>query len=190
MAPPRASDAARRGECDIAGIHLLDAATGVYNHPFLTDELELLKGYRRMQGIVYRKEDPRFAGHDNEQILEGLRVDSQCMMINRNRGSGTRILIDRLLDGEQPPGYALQARNHNAVAAAIVQRRADWGVAIESVARQAELGFNPLTEEQYDFVLPKSRRDQPAVRALRSLLADSVVRQQLARLGCRSVSDG
>ncbi len=158
-------DAARRGECDVAGIHLLDAATGEYNRPFLTDGLDLISGYRRMQGILYREDDARFAERDSQQILERIRTDPQCIMINRNRGSGTRILIDRLLGGEQPAGYALQARNHNAIAAAIVQRRADWGVAIESVARQSHLGFHPLTEEQYDFVVPSPRRDRPAVRA-------------------------
>ena len=70
------------------------------------------------------------------------------MMVNRNKGSGTRILIDRLLDGAQPAGYAVQSRNHNAVAAAVSQGRADWGVAIETVAKQAGLGFLPLVEEK------------------------------------------
>jgi putative molybdopterin biosynthesis protein len=178
-------DAARRGECDVAGVHLLDAATEEYNRPFLTEGLDLISGYRRMQGILYREDDARFAEQDNEQILERVTTDPGCIMINRNRGSGTRILIDRLLGGEQPPGYALQARNHNAIAAAIVQRRADWGVAIESVARQSHLGFNPLTEEQYDFVVPSSRRERPAVRALQALLVEPDVKQQLARLGCQ-----
>jgi putative molybdopterin biosynthesis protein len=179
-------DAARRGECDAAGIHLLDEQTGQYNLPFLKEGLELIKGYRRMQGILYRKDDARFAGQSNPQILQHVLADPDCMMINRNRGSGTRILIDRLLSGRQPPGYALQARNHNAIAAAIVQGRADWGVAIQNVAVQAGLGFNPLTEEEYDFVVPTSRRERPAVRALRNLLADPETRLQLSRLGCVS----
>ena len=76
-------------------------------------------------------------------------------MVNRNQGSGTRILIDRLLEGARPPGYAVQARSHNAVAAAVAQGRADWGVAIESVARPAGLGFLPISHERYDFVVPK-----------------------------------
>jgi putative molybdopterin biosynthesis protein len=179
-------DAARRGECDVAGIHLLDEASGQYNLPFLGDGLQLIKGYRRMQGVVYRKDDARFAGQANQQIVQHVLDDRQCIMINRNRGSGTRILIDRLLGGEQPPGYALQARNHNAIAAAIVQRRADWGVAIESVAVQAGLGFNPLTQEEFDFVVPSVRRDRPAVQALQALLSDPETRQQLSRLGCQS----
>jgi putative molybdopterin biosynthesis protein len=177
-------DAARRGECDVAGIHLLDEKTGEYNVPFLGDDLELIPGYRRMQGILYRRDDGRFCNQQIQQILEHVLVDPDCRMINRNRGSGTRILIDRMLAGQQPPGYAFQARNHNAIAAAIAQRRADWGVAIESVAEQAGLGFRPWTEEQYDFVAPRSRGDRPAVQALRALLSEPDIRQQLSRLGC------
>ena len=178
-------EAARRGECDLAGVHLLDAATGAYNEPFLSPELELIRGYRRMQGIVYRTGDRRFEGRPVEEAMRQAKEDPQCLMINRNRGSGTRILIDTLLAGAQPKGYALQPRNHNAVAAAIIQHRADWGLAIESVALQAGLGFLPVTEEQYDFVVPTKRADRPAVQAFRQLLADPVVRQALAKLGCR-----
>jgi putative molybdopterin biosynthesis protein len=57
-------------------------------------------------------------------------------MVNRNAGSGTRILIDRLLEGAQPRGYAVQPRSHNAVVAAVAQGRADWGVAIRSAAER------------------------------------------------------
>ena len=93
------------------------------------------------------------------------------------------ILIDRLLGGTQPAGYAVQARNHNAVAAAVAQSRADWGVAIRGVADNAELGFLPLTEEQYDFVVPKSRCERPVIELLRDLLNDSGIRKQLAEMG-------
>jgi putative molybdopterin biosynthesis protein len=106
-------------------------------------------------------------------------------MVNRNQGSGTRILIDGLLQGVRPAGYAVQARNHNAVAAAIAQRRADWGVAIQSVARAQGLGFLPLCEEQYDFVVHRSRRARPAVAAFCQLLEDPTVRAQLRELGFR-----
>ena len=112
-------------------------------------------------------------------------ADPQCVMVNRNRGSGTRILIDRLLQGATPPGYALQPRNHNAVAAAVAQGRADWGLAVESVARQAGLGFLPVTEEQYDFVVPVSRSQRPAIDVFRRLLADPHIRANLTELGCR-----
>jgi putative molybdopterin biosynthesis protein len=179
-------EAAKRGECDLAGIHLLDESSGTYNEPFLSAGLQLIRGYRRMQGIVYRLGDERFEGRTFEEAVRRALQDPQCVMINRNRGSGTRILIDRLLAGSQPAGYALQPRNHNAVAAAIAQRRADWGLAIEYVAKQAGLGFLPVTEERYDFVIPDVRSGRPAIAAFRQLLADPSVREALARLGCRA----
>ena len=104
-------------------------------------------------------------------------------MVNRNQGSGTRILIDRLLAGARPSGYAVQPSNHNAVAAAIAQSRADWGLAIESVARANDLGFLPYQEECYDFVIPKSRRDRAAVQGFIALLSADATRRHLAELG-------
>jgi putative molybdopterin biosynthesis protein len=177
--------AAQRGECDLAGMHLLDPVTGQYNEPFLSADLELIRGYRRMQGIVYRLGDTRFEGKSVEAAIQCAVGDSACVMVNRNRGSGTRILIDQLLAGAAPPGYALQPRNHNAVAAAVAQRRADWGLAVESVARKAGLGFLPVTEEQYDFAVPVSHRHRPAIDVFRQLLADPDIRAHLAALGCR-----
>jgi putative molybdopterin biosynthesis protein len=163
--------AAKRGECDVAGIHLLDPASGEYNRPFLTPELELVAGYGRMQGIVYRQGDERFAGKTVQDILQNTVVKNAfLLMVNRNVGSGTRILSDRLLAGETPPGYANQPRSHNAVAAAVAQQRADWGICIESVARQAGLAFVPVAEERYDFVIPKLRLSRPAVMEFRRLL--------------------
>ena len=64
-------------------------------------------------------------------------------MVNRNQGSGTRALIDRLLGGAKPPGYAVQPRNHNAVAAAVVQGRADWGVTLDTIARTRRARLHP-----------------------------------------------
>ena len=175
--------AAKRDECDIAGVHLLDAETNQYNLPFLVPGLELLPGYTRQQGVVFRPDDTRFHEPTGEQAIARVKHDADCLMVNRNRGSGTRILIDRLLGSAQPTGYAIQARNHNAVAAAVAQGRADWGVAIQSVATQTDLGFLPLVAEQYDFVVPASRRQNPAVQAFQALLEDPRHRQELARLG-------
>jgi putative molybdopterin biosynthesis protein len=109
--------------------------------------------------------------------------DPGCLMVNRNQGSGTRVLIDRLLGGRRPPGYAVQPRNHNAVAAAVVQRRADWGVTLETVARNAGLGFLPVQHEQYDFVVPHARAERLAVFAFKALLQQPETREALRRLG-------
>ncbi|MHC4819771.1 MAG: molybdopterin biosynthesis protein, partial [Planctomycetota bacterium] len=79
-------EAAQRGECDVAGVHLLDPETDIWNEPFLTEGLRLVRGYGRRQGVVSR--DGREEGR----------------LVNRNRASGTRILIDRLLEGRRPDG--------------------------------------------------------------------------------------
>jgi len=162
--------AARRGECDLAGIHLWDPKTKSYNRPFLSDDVFLLPGYGRLQGVVYRPSDARFQATSAAEAIAQALADPKCVLVNRNRGSGTRILIDQLLGNRQPPGYWTETRSHNAVVAAVSQGRADWGVAIERVARELDLGFLPLQEERFDFVVPKSRRDRPPVQAFRDLL--------------------
>jgi putative molybdopterin biosynthesis protein len=179
-------EAAKRGECDLAGIHLLDPHTGEYNRPFLTRGLELIPGYGRMQGIVFRKGDQRFEERSAGDAIAMALRDPSCMMVNRNQGSGTRALIERLLAGARPPGYAVQPRNHNAVAAAVRQGRADWGVTLDTIARNTGLGFIPVQHEDYDFVTPKARADRPAVRAFRTLLTRPATREALMRLGMKA----
>jgi putative molybdopterin biosynthesis protein len=176
-------NAARRGECDIAGIHLFDPASGQYNEPFLSPEVKLIPGYGRLQGIVYRPGDTRFEGRSVAEAIQAALADPRCVLVNRNRGSGTRALVDNLLGPARPPGYSVEARSHNAVAAAVQQGRADWGVCISSVARQAGLGFLPLQEERFDFVVPRSRWSRPEVQAFRQLLDSPEVAQELRGLG-------
>jgi putative molybdopterin biosynthesis protein len=175
--------AAKRGECDVAPIHLMDPATGEYNASFLSAELELVPGYRRLQGIVFRKGDPRFEGRSPPDAMAGAAAEADCLMVNRNAGSGTRVLVDRLLKGSRPAGYWSQPKSHNAVAVAVAQGRADWGVTIESVARQYDLGFLPLQDEHYDFAVPKARLDRPPLRSFRALLGDAELKAALGRLG-------
>jgi putative molybdopterin biosynthesis protein len=177
--------AARRGECDVAGMHLLDPETGTYNRPYLSEDLVLLSGYGRLQGIVFRSGDERFAGRSVADAVAAALADPACVLVNRNRGSGTRLLIDRLLGAARPAGYLTEARSHNAVAAAVAQVRADWGVAIATVAADVGLGFLPLQPEQYDFVVPRSRLGRPAVEAFREMLAERDIRAALAALGFR-----
>ncbi len=204
--------AVRRGECDLAGIHLLDPVTGQYNLPFIEPGMALVRGYRRMQGIVFRPSDERFVGKNLQAALAAALADQNCYMVNRNRGSGTRVLVDRLLSeagcqlvgpgqrdrpqsgsdaparSDLPPGYWVEVKSHNAVVAAVLQGRADWGVAIEPVARDAGLGFIPVGEERFDFLVPTERVDRPALRAFRQLLKDSQTQRALADKGL--VPDG
>lgn len=158
--------ALRRGECDIAPIHLLDPASGLYNAPFLSDAMRLVPGWRRMQGIVHRRDDTRFANATSpEAAMAAALADADALMVNRNQGAGTRVLIDRLLGERRPPGYWNQPRSHNAVVAAVAQGRADWGVAIAPVAAAAGLAFIPLTEEHYDFAVAREPRDRAALQS-------------------------
>jgi len=177
--------AAERGECDLAPVHLVDPASGVYNAHLLRPGLALVKGWQRMQGFVYRRDDTRFAGHSAADALRVALGDPRCLMVNRNAGAGTRVLIDRLLNSARPAGYSNQPRSHNAVAAAVAQRRADWGIAIESVARLYGLGFLPIAPEDYDFLLVESRRERPAVAAFLAALRDEEVCEKIRALGMR-----
>jgi putative molybdopterin biosynthesis protein len=177
--------AAKRGECDLAPIHLFDDKTETYNTPFLVHGLELVPGWRRMQGIVFRKGDARFEGLAAQEAVRAALADPTCIMVNRNRGAGTRILIDRLLGNARPDGYWNQPRSHNAVAAAIAQHRADWGMTIAPVARAAGLGFIPLAEEHYDFALVSARKQRPAVQAFLDALVSEQSRAALTQAGFR-----
>jgi putative molybdopterin biosynthesis protein len=100
-------------------------------------------------------------------------------MVGRNAGSGTRILIDRLLAGKRPAGYWSQPKSHNAVAAAVAQGRADWGLTIQTVARQYDLGFIPVQDEHYDFVVPISRAHRLPLQRFRALLQEPSLRAAL-----------
>jgi putative molybdopterin biosynthesis protein len=175
--------AASRGECDITPVHLIDPESGQYNVHLASGGLSLLRGWQRMQGILFRPGDKRFEGRSAQEALDTALADASALMVNRNAGAGTRVLIDRLLEGARPPGYANQPKSHNAVAAAIAQNRADWGVAIEPVAKLYGLGFLPVAPEHYDFLVVESRRERPAVRAFLDALRDDNVRSRIMALG-------
>ena len=175
--------AASRGECDIAPVHLIDPRTGQYNVHLATPGLSLVPGWRRMQGILYRPGDKRFEGRSADDAIAEALADVNALMVNRNAGSGTRVLMDRMLEGKRLPGYANQPKSHNAVAAAIAQGRADWGLAIAPVARMYGLGFVPVAPEHYDFLVADARRERPAVRAFLAALRDEATRARIRELG-------
>jgi putative molybdopterin biosynthesis protein len=180
--------AASRGECDLAPVHLVDPATGIYNAHLVKPGLALVKGWRRMQGFVCRSGDARFEGRSAANAINAALADPHCLMVNRNAGAGTRVLIDQLLVGARPPGYSNQPRSHNAVAAAVAQGRADWGIAIASVAKLYGLAFLPIAPEEYDFLLVESRRGRPAVAAFLAALQDEGVREKIRALGMEPAS--
>jgi putative molybdopterin biosynthesis protein len=181
--------AANRGECDLAPVHLVDPATGIYNKHLLKPGLSLVRGWERMQGFLYRRGDPSFEGKSADAALKAALADPACLMVNRNAGAGTRVLIDQLLNGARPGGYANQPKSHNAVAAAIAQGRADWGIAIETVAKLYGLGFQPIAPEHYDFLLVDARRQRPGVQAFLESLHGEAARERLRALGMKPAED-
>jgi molybdenum cofactor synthesis domain-containing protein len=175
--------AVKRGECDVAPMHLMEPESEIYNKPFLSDGLVLVEGWRRMQGLIFRLGDTRFEGKSIADAVAAALADPACHMVNRNQGAGTRILIDRLLGTARPNGYWNQPKSHNAVAAAVAQSRADWGIAIKPVADAYGLGFIPLAEEHYDFAIPQSRIARPAVKAFIEALHHDDIRAALSTIG-------
>jgi putative molybdopterin biosynthesis protein len=116
-------------------------------------------------------------------------------MLNRTRGAGTRVLLDLLLEDVArergvPPaelragiaGYDVETRSHNAVAAAVASGRADWGLGIEAVAADYDLGFAPLRDEEYDFLSLRNRVEREPVQAFLAVLRSSGFRKALAEL--------
>jgi putative molybdopterin biosynthesis protein len=187
-------EACARGETDLAGTHLLDPATGVYNRAALERlgaDGVLIKGYVRRQGIYFRKDEfPE--GPPTLEVLSGM---AGLRMLNRTRGAGTRVLLDLLLDeiardkGVSPvefrtgiAGYEAETRSHNAVAAAVASGRADWGLGIEAVAVAYELGFAPLRDEEYDFLSPRDRLEREPVQAFLEVLRSSEFQRALGEL--------
>lgn len=166
-------NALRRGEADVAPIHLLDPPSGRYNEAFLSPGMGLVKGWRRLQGVIHRADDARFAGRDAAAIVAAALADADAVMVNRNQGAGTRTLIEGLLKGAHPKGYWNQPRSHNAVAASVAQGRADWGVTIEPVARAYGLAFAPLADEHYDFAVSGDPARADALAAFQAALVEA-----------------
>ncbi len=157
--------AIKRGEADIAGVHLLDEKTGTYNVPFiekfgLKNKAVLVRGYIREQGFIVAKGNPK----DFQGFPDLLREDIR--FINRNKGSGTRTLIDIELKKlarklnlpfeeliSKIKGYDVEAKTHSAVASAVLHGKADVGLGIRTVAEMFNLEFIPVAEENYDFLI-------------------------------------
>jgi putative molybdopterin biosynthesis protein len=182
-----------RGEADIAGVHLQDEKTGEYNVPFiksfrLEDTVVLVRGYDREQGLIVKQGNPKKITGVGDLIKRGVRF------INRNRGSGTRFLIDRHLSelakshgtdletvSAKIEGYGYEAKSHSAVAAAIKNDRADVGFGIRTVAVANGLDFIKLDDEKYDFLIAKPRLDKVSVKRFVELIKSREFAESLAQ---------
>jgi len=170
----------RQNECDIAGIHLFDENTREYNHPFvenwyLKDKVNMIKGYKRIQGLYVAKGNPKG--------IEGLEdlTRSDITFLNRNEGSGTRILLDHLLenlglDKQGIQGYYSITYSHSAAASAVFRNKVDVSIGIEPYAEIFGTDFIPLTEEEYDFLINKKSSEKSSVNHLIELLSSKEFR--------------
>ncbi|MEM4575101.1 MAG: molybdopterin biosynthesis protein [Archaeoglobaceae archaeon] len=185
--------AVKRGEADIAGTHLLDE-DGVYNEGIIRrlgiKNAVLVKGYLREQGFIVAKGNPKGIRDFRDLLRDDVRF------INRNKGSGTRLLLDMHLRAlaeklgvdfssltKKIKGYEIEAKTHDAIAVAVATKKADVGIGIKSVANVYGLDFIPLRSEEYDFLIPKDRLKKRAVEKFLEVLRSERFAEELERIG-------
>jgi putative molybdopterin biosynthesis protein len=178
--------ALRRGEAHLAGSHLLDPETGEYNIRYIKQYLpgiptRLVALVGRQQGLLVRSGNPK-----NIHSLEDL-VRNDVRFVNRQRGAGTRVLLDYHLnelgiDHALVQGYDQEEFTHLSIAAAIASGRGDCGLGIKAAAQALELDFVPLYQERYDLVIPLIHADSPLLAPLFEVLNAPSFRQAVAKL--------
>lgn len=179
--------AVRRGETHIAGVHLLDERDGSYNVSFIKKYfpgggVRLVECVGRTQGLMLPAGNPLGIRSLEDLLREGMRY------VNRQKGSGTRILIDYLCrkNGVDPAGiygYDREEFTHTSVAAQIAAGTADAGMGIYSAAQLYGLDFLPVCVEQYDLLIPDSAFDTPMVQRLLEVMRSDDFRRRLEKLG-------
>jgi putative molybdopterin biosynthesis protein len=176
-----------RGVCHLAGTHLLDPTDGSYNRSFVRKHLpdvpvKLVHLVMRQQGLIVPPGNPK-----GLRSIEDLgRGDVQ--FINRQAGSGTRVLLDYHLErlgmtGQRVRGYETEEFTHMAVAVAVLSGAADAGLGILAAAQALGLGFVPLVEEQYDLVIPERFFASPPIQELLETIRSAEFRERASGLG-------
>lgn len=181
-----------KGRVEMAGCHLLDTASGEYNLPHVRcllphDEIRVVNLVNRWQGFVVPKGNPRMIT-SWEEFLSG-----RHRIVNRQRGSGTRLLLDYKLrqmgrSSQTLPGYDLEMTTHYATASHVLQGKADVSLGIESVARGLGLDFFPIQEERYDLVIPARLWEQDRFQQLLAVLREPAFKQAVVAQGGYNVS--
>jgi putative molybdopterin biosynthesis protein len=179
--------ALRDGLCHVAGSHLLDPESGQYTLPYVDRVLEardvaVVRLVHREQGLIVAPGNPLAIA-----AIEDL-ARADVRYVNRQRGAGTRVLLDHELRRRDIPadavsGYAREEHTHLAVAAAIAAGRADTGLGIMAAARAFALDFVPVTREPYDLVLAADTLENPVTAPLWALLRDPDFRDAVQELG-------
>ncbi len=178
--------ALRRGEAHLAGSHLLDPQTGEFNLGYIRQYLPetpvvVLGWVGREQGLIVAPGNPRRVSGLQDIASSGLRF------VNRQRGAGTRLLLDfhlaqLAIDPAALAGYEREEYTHLAVAAAVASGRAECGLGIRAAAEALGLGFVPLFQERYDLVIPRRHYEDPFLQPLLDLLEDPAFREAVAAL--------
>jgi putative molybdopterin biosynthesis protein len=184
--------ALQRGESHLAGSHLLDETTGEYNLSFIRRyvpgrALVVVNLVHRIQGFIVPPGNPKSLTTLVDLTRDGI------TFVNRQRGSGTRVLLDYLLNqqGIAPAhiaGYEREEFTHLAVAAAVAGGRADVGLGVLSAARALGMDFVALQNEQYDLVIPREFYDSELLQPLLALIRSQALQQQVEALGGYDVS--
>jgi len=179
--------AIRRGEAHAAGCHLLDTATGVYNRSFIKKYfpkggVKLVRCVGRQQGMMVAKDNPLNIQKFSDIAREGIRY------VNRQKGSGTRILTDYLckqenLDATAIYGYEREELTHTSVAAQIASGSADVGMGIYSAAKLYDLDFIPICIEEYDLLIPDHAWETPQVQQMIKTLKSESFQNKILSLG-------
>lgn len=179
--------AIRRGVCHLAGCHLLDTETGTYNISYIHKYLPKFKGLMvhlvlRDQGFILPKGNPKHI-HGVEDL-----VRDDVMFINRQIGSGTRILLDYHLNrsgisSERISGYDNDEYTHMSVAVAVLGGRADVGLGIYAAAKALDLDFIPVATEQYDLVIPEQFVDSDSIHAVLDTIRSAEFKRRVEALG-------
>ncbi|HSQ38880.1 MAG TPA: substrate-binding domain-containing protein, partial [Anaerolineales bacterium] len=178
--------ALKRGEAHLAGSHLLDPETGEYNLAALRQYLpgvpvRLIALVHRQQGLMVRHGNPM--GIKNLVSL----IRPEVRFANRQRGAGTRVLLDYHLNlmgivPSQIRGYNQEEYTHLGVAAAIASGRADCGLGIPAAAQALDLDFVPLFHERYDLVIPKEYALSPLLAPLLDVIGGAQFRNAVSVL--------
>lgn len=181
-----------RGEAEVAGAHLRGEHSDEYNVEHVR---HILPGLPVVLVTLATREVGLIVARGNPKGIHGIAdlARDDVRLVNRQRGSGTRILLDARLrelgiDPEQVRGYAHEETTHLGVAATVAEGRADVGIGIRAAAEAAGLDFLPLSRERYDLVIPLRLRDTRPVRALLDTLTSPRLRDVVASLGGYDVS--
>lgn len=184
--------ALRRGEAHLAGSHLLDPQDGSYNISYIRQYMpnipvKVVALVGRDQGLIVRKGNPK-----GIKTLGDL-TNSKVQFVNRQRGAGTRVLLDYHLNlmtisPDSIAGYHQEEYTHLGVAAAIASGRADCGLGVAAAAQALDLDFIPLFQERYDLVIPKEYAIGSLLAPLFDLLVDARFRESVSRLNGYDVS--